>query len=122
MAAGPGHHTLNPLDPGLAAPALAAALGAEREQLTENLRTRTLALLEALLAITSGRALSATGRRLLATALDQTTATRIEPTIPDLLHALTVGADPLPQIVAAARGTRLRRRGTRAGEHPRVAV
>ena len=53
------------------------------------------------MAITSGRALSATGRRLLATALDQTTATRIEPTIPDLLHALTVGADPLPQIVAA---------------------
>ena len=98
---GRGHHALNPLDPGLAAPALAAAVGTEREQIAENLRTRTLALLEALLAITSGRALSATGRRLLATALDQTTATRIEPTIPDLLHALTVGADPLPQIVAA---------------------
>ena len=98
---GRGHHTLNPLDPGLAAPALAAAVGTERQQIGENLRTRTLALLEALLAITSGRALSATGRRLLATALDQTTATRIEPTIPDLLHALTVGADPLPQIVAA---------------------
>ncbi len=44
--------------------------------------------------------LSATGRRLLAAALDQTTAARIEPTIPDLLHALTLGADPLPQIVA----------------------
>jgi len=98
---GRGHHTLNPLDPGLAAPALAAAVGTQRHQIGENLRTRTLALLEALLAITSGRALSATGRRLLATALDQTTATRIEPTIPDLLHALTVGADPLPQIVAA---------------------
>ena len=81
---GRGRHTLNPLDPGLAAPALAAAVGTERDQIGENLRTRTLALLEALLAITSGRALSATGRRLLAAALDQTTATRIEPTIPDL--------------------------------------
>src|SRR6476469_4944505 len=98
---GRGHHTLNPLDPGLAAPALAAAVGTQRHQIGENLRTRTLALLEALLAITSGRALSATGRRLLATALDQTTASRIEPTIPDLLHALTICAEPLPQIVAA---------------------
>ena len=97
---GRGQHILNPLDPGLAAPALAAAIGSEREQLTENLRARTLALLEALLAITGGRALSATGRRLLAAALDQTTATRIEPTIPDLLNALTIGADPLPKIVA----------------------
>ena len=98
---GRGRHTLNPLDPALAAPALAAAVGTAREQLTETLRARSLALLEALLTITGGRQLSATERRLLAAALDQTTATRIEPTIPDLLGALTIGADPLPQIVAA---------------------
>ena len=93
---GRGRHTLNPLDPGLAAPALAAAVGTERQQIGENLRTRTLALLEALFAITSGRALSATGRRLLAAALDQTTAARIEPTIPDLLHALVHRRRPAP--------------------------
>ena len=87
MAAGPRPAHLNPLDPGLAAPALAAAVGTQRQRIGENLRTRTLAVLEALLAITGGRALSATGRRLLAAALDQTTAARIEPTIPDLLHA-----------------------------------
>ena len=37
---GRGHHTLNPLDPGLAAPALAAAVGTQRQQIGENLRTR----------------------------------------------------------------------------------
>ncbi len=98
---GRGRHTLNPLDPALAAPALAAAVGTTRHQLTETLRARTLALLEALLVIAGSRQLSATRRRLLAAALDQTAAARSEPTIPDLLDALTHGAEPLARIVAA---------------------
>ena len=119
---GRGRHTLNPLDPALAAPALAAAVGTTRHQLTETLRARTLALLEALLVIAGSRQLSATRRRLLAAALDQTVAARSEPTIPDLLDALTHRRRATSADRGRTRRSRLRPLGARPGQHPRAAV
>ncbi len=97
---GRGHHTLNPLDPGLAAPALAAAVGTGANNSPRTCAPAPSPCSKPCWPSPAVVQLSATGRRLLAAALDQTTAARIEPTIPDLLDALTLGADPLPQIVA----------------------
>lgn len=82
-------------------PAIAAAVGAERSRLTETLRARRLALLDALLTVVAGRDTDPTGRRLLGSALDLITHTTDAPLIPEVLHVLTRGGDPLHRIAAA---------------------
>ena len=91
-----------PARPRPPAPALAAAVGADRAAARRDpARPHPVPARSPVGHRQRTSAVTDRARRLLATALDQTTATRIEPTIPDVLHALTAGADPLPQIAAA---------------------
>ena len=105
---GRGRHTLNPLDPGPLAALAAAAVGTERERLRETIRARRQSLLEALVSIVRRGAVNVTERRLLASALDLA-ATTDQPVIPDVLHVLTTGPDPLPRLAASADPTDYRR-------------
>ncbi|WP_214404793.1 hypothetical protein [Pseudonocardia lacus] len=98
---GRGLHALNPLDAGPLGPALQHATGTERARLTETLRARRLALLEALLTIVRRTAPTVTERRLLGVALDTATDAHHAPVIPHVLAALTAGDPPLRAIAAS---------------------
>ncbi|MDT0353852.1 hypothetical protein [Pseudonocardia charpentierae] len=119
---GRGRHALNPLDPGPLAPALAAAVGTERDRIAETLRARRASLLEALLSIVRRGEVTVTERRLLTAALDLTASSTStsaagasvaggagQPVIPDVLRVLAAGVDPLPRLAAAADDTDYRR-------------
>ncbi|WP_226363141.1 helicase HerA domain-containing protein [Pseudonocardia sp. ICBG1142] len=115
---GRGHHSLNPLDAGPLRAALRAAVGTERTQLVETIRTRRLSLLEALIVIVRRGPITVTERRLLDTALDTvrdhtTTADGRaddgEPVIGDILNVLTSPPASLLAVTAADTETRYRR-------------
>jgi hypothetical protein len=108
---GRGLNALNPLDAGPLRAALAAAVGTERERLSESVRARRLTLLEALVTIVRRGEVDVTERRLLGAALDAAVASTAggEPVIPDVLRALGEGGDHLRAIVASRDAANYRR-------------
>lgn len=109
---GRGRHTLNPLDAGPLAAALLTATGSDRDRIDETIRARRQSLLEALVSIVRRGEVTVTERRLLSAAIDLAVTAAAEPVVPDVLHVLTTGADPLPRL-AATSDTSDYRRATR---------
>lgn len=110
---GRGLHSLNPLDGGPLAAALAQTVGSERERLTETIRARRLSLLEALVVIVRRGEVTATERRLLDAALDLAVEgarrTGAQPIIPDVLTVLTTPPAELLRIAATVDEAEFRR-------------
>lgn len=103
---GRGLHSLNPLDLGPLRGAINSSIGSQREQLLSVSRGRRLDLLESLITIIGGEALTATERLLLATAVDiaedgHRRAGLPDPTIPDVVKVMEHGPDQLRKIVCA---------------------
>ncbi|WP_235867934.1 hypothetical protein [Rhodococcus qingshengii] len=103
---GRGLHSLNPLDLGPMREAIMSSVGTKRDQLLSISRGRRLALLESLVTIIGGAALTSTYRLLLATAVDiaeesHHRAGLPDPTIPDVVEVIKAGPDALRKIMVA---------------------
>ena len=110
ITVGRGLHRINPLDAGPLGAVVHDLNPTEAAQLRMEIRGRRMALLLALCALVRGRHLSNGEEVILGRAVDLLTDHPSDPTVPDVLHLIETGAQPMQTAARARSDGEYRRR------------